>query len=404
MLEQSTSSGFLFDLRVLELADEKGEFLGRLLAGAGADVIKVEPPGGSRTRSIGPFYQDIPHPERSLYFWHYNFGKRGVTIDLDSTSGQDSFRELASSADVVIETFPPGYLEGLGLSYGDLSLINPRLTMASITPFGQTGPRKHWKGSDLVHLALGGVMLNCGYDRTPDLVYDTPPVAPQMWHAYHIACNQTYIAVLAALLSREQSGRGQYIDAPIHQAVSANTETDVPTWVYTRMPVYRQTGRHAATRPTTATQAMTKDGRYVLCSPGLGRSTDALLDILSQYGMAMDTTEPQYQDQKFTGQPHVLHHIDSLAKKLVGSYRFDKDLWHEGQQRELHWAPIRKPEENLADPNWLERQTFIDVYHEDIDRTLTYTRSPWLAETCPFREGPRAPQIGEHNIELLGGP
>ncbi len=84
------------------------------------------------------------------------------------------------------------------------------------------------------------------------------------------------------------------------------------------------------------------------------------------------------------------------------AYKLERDLWHEGQKRELHWAPVRKPEENLSDPNWLERETFTQVHHEEIERTLTYLGAPWLAETCPWRTGPRAPHIGEHNPEVFG--
>ncbi len=402
MPSSKPKKGFLFDVRVVELADVKGEFCGRLLAGAGADVIKVEPPGGNPTRGIGPFYHDEPDPERSLYFWHYNHGKRSVTLDINQTQDREALKRLAGTADVLIETFPPGHLESLGLGYDELSRVNPKLIVSSITPFGQSGPWRDWKASDLVHLALGGIMMNCGYDPTPEGEYDTPPIAPQMWHSSHIAGNLTYIAIVGALLSRERTGKGQHLDSPIHQAVSTNTEIDVPTWVYNRVPVHRQTGRHAGTRPTTMSQSTTKDGRFVLCSGGLGRSTDRLLDLLRDLGAAMDTVEPQYRDAKFSSQPHVAHHIDSLSKKLVSSYKFDRDLWKEGQKQELHWAPIRTPEENLADPHWAERETFTDVYHEDIDRSLTYVRSPWLSETCPFRAGPRAPHAGEHTEEVLG--
>ena len=400
--QSQQSKGFLSDIRVLELADQKGEYCGKLLAGAGADVVKVEPPGGSPTRRIGPFYQDKEDPERSLHFWHYNHGKRGVTLDIASPEGRERLRRLLPRYDVLVESFSPGYLESLGLGYQALAAINPRLVMASITPFGQTGPRRDWKSSDLVHLALGGVMMNCGYDPTPDGEYDTPPIAPQMWHASHIVGNLTYIAIVAALLYREQTGKGQYIDAPIHQAVSTNTEVDIPTFVYNRMPLGRQTGRHASGRPTTMSQSITKDGRFLLCSGGLGRGPAAVIDILIEHGAAMDLEDPKYRDPSYLAEPAVVHHIDSVAKKWVASHKFERDLWKEGQKHELHWSPVRKPEENLADPHWQERKAYTQVYHEEIDRSLTYLGPPWLAESCPWREGPRAPHLGEHNEAILG--
>ena len=394
--------GFFFDIKVLELADHRGEFCGKLMAGAGADVVKVEPPSGSPTRRIGPFYKDEEEPERSLHFWHYNHGKRGVTLDVTKPGGQKLLRDLVPRFDVIIETFPPGYLEGLGLGYAALSALNPRLVMASITPFGQSGPRRDWKSSDLVHLALGGVMMNCGYDPTADGEYDTPPIAPQMWHASHIACNLTFIAIAGALLHREQTGKGQYIDAPMHQAISTNTEMDIPSWAYMRAPVYRQTGRHAATRFTTPLESITKDGRYVHASGGLGRSAESVIAMLDENGAAMDLTDPKYSERGYVSTPEAAARIDTVSKKWVASYKFERDLWKEGQKHELHWAPIRKPEENLEDPHWAERKTFTEVYHEDIDRTLTYTGAPWLAEHCPWREGPRAPHLGEHNLEVFG--
>ena len=122
---QEHLSGPLVGLRVLELTDEKGQFCGKLLGDLGADVIKIEPPGGEMTRTVGPFLNDIPHPDRSLSFWHYNTSKRGITLNLETADGRQLFRRLAMNADVILESFSPGYLQGLGLGYNDLSASNP---------------------------------------------------------------------------------------------------------------------------------------------------------------------------------------------------------------------------------------------------------------------------------------
>ena len=151
----SASSGPLTGLRVLELADEKGHYCGKLLADMGADVVKIEPPGGDAARRVGPFVDDRPHPDRSLFFWHYNTNKRGVTLNLGLPEGQEIFRLLAHTADIVLETFKPGYLPAVGLGYEALREENPGLIMASLTPFGQTGPYRDFVTSDLVSLALG---------------------------------------------------------------------------------------------------------------------------------------------------------------------------------------------------------------------------------------------------------
>jgi crotonobetainyl-CoA:carnitine CoA-transferase CaiB-like acyl-CoA transferase len=132
--------GPLAGLRVLELADEKGQFCGKLLGDLGADVVKIEPPLGEATRRVGPFLDDVPHQDRSLSFWYYNTSKRGVTLNLRIEDGRQLFRRLAATADVILETFPPGHLASLDLSYQALSAQNPRLIMCSLTPFGQTGP------------------------------------------------------------------------------------------------------------------------------------------------------------------------------------------------------------------------------------------------------------------------
>ncbi len=131
-------AGFLSHVKVLELGDEKGEFCGKLFAGAGADVIKVEPPGGGATRSIGPFYHDEPNPERSLYFWHYNFGKRGVTLDINAPEGHELLRALLAQTTVVIDSLPLDTLENLGFIWDELQKLNPGLVYVRITPFGRS--------------------------------------------------------------------------------------------------------------------------------------------------------------------------------------------------------------------------------------------------------------------------
>ena len=148
--------------RVLELADEKGVYCGKLLADMGADVIKIERPGGDATRRIPPFWQDEAHPEKSLFFMYMNASKRGVTLDITKPEGRDIFKQLAQTADIILETFPPGYLDALGLGYETLKGSNRRLVLTSITGFGQTGPYKDFKAADIVAAALGGAMYVTG--------------------------------------------------------------------------------------------------------------------------------------------------------------------------------------------------------------------------------------------------
>ena len=240
MTNEDRLPGPLAGLRVLELADEKGQFCGKLMADLGADLIKIEPPGGQNTRAVGPFLDDLPHRERSLSFWHYNTSKRGVTLNLDTQAGQALFRRLAATADIILETHPPGYLPSLGLGYDSLSSQNPKLIMCSLTSFGQTGPWRDYQVCDLVHLAAGGQMASSGYD--PESVDNPPPIAPGGGNAWHIGGHYAYIGIMAALFYRDMTGEGQYIDASIHEACALTTEGAIAIYLSTGQvvnPAYR---------------------------------------------------------------------------------------------------------------------------------------------------------------------
>jgi benzylsuccinate CoA-transferase BbsE subunit len=147
LLECDDITSPLRPYRVLDLSDRSGSLCGKVLADLGADVIKIEPPGGDPARNIGPFYRDIPDPQRSLSWFAYNIGKRGLTLNIETTEGQQIFRQLAKSAHFVIESFRPGFMDQLGLGYSALSSDNPGIVYVSITPFGQTGPYKEYTNS-----------------------------------------------------------------------------------------------------------------------------------------------------------------------------------------------------------------------------------------------------------------
>jgi crotonobetainyl-CoA:carnitine CoA-transferase CaiB-like acyl-CoA transferase len=394
--------GLLSHVKVVELGDEKGEFCGKLFAGAGADVIKVEPPGGGSTRSIGPFYQDQPDAERSLYFWHFNFGKRGVTLDINTSEGKALLRDLLAQTTIVIDSLPLDTMEKLDLGWEEVRKLNPGLVYVRITPFGRNGPWRDYKANDLVHMALGGEMMQCGYDPKPDLTYDTPPIAPQMWHSYHIAGNQAFIAALAALFARGQRGRGDYIDIPVHQAISCCTEHDVECFLFTGRPYLRLTGRHARPEPDAQTQYPTRDGRYqiVISNPFAG-GFEAVVELLGKKGFADDLGSDKYKDPESRKNREFHHHFYSQIGKCIAASGVE-ETWHEAQDLAIPWVPVRKPEENLNDIQWRTRETFGEVDHPELGRTFTYPRSPMLSEECPWRTGPRAPLIGEHNEAVFG--
>jgi crotonobetainyl-CoA:carnitine CoA-transferase CaiB-like acyl-CoA transferase len=401
---RSTESGFLAGVRVLEVADELGEYCGRLLAGLGADVIKVEPPSGEATRAFGPFYRDTPHRDRSLYFWHFNFGKRGVTLDLDEEGDRRRYLDLAKTVDVVIDSRPRGYLSDRSVGYEALRAHNRSVVYARISPFGDDGPWADFAASDLVHLALGGVMMNCGYDPEPSGFYDTPPIAPQMWQSYQIAGEHAGMAIIAALNYRLETGVGQLLSTSVHQAVSTNTETDLPNWIFLRQLHRRQTCRHSLPIAAPPAISRTKDGRWLLpyrtYLPG-GRAFENTVDLLQAYGMEADLADAKYDDPAYRAEPNVVAHIGHVTDALIGRFKFDRNLWQEAQDLQLPWAPIRRPEENLGDDHWRRRDTFVPVHHPELGETFDYVRGKWRAEGIPWRSGPRAPLRGEHTEEVF---
>src|SRR5579875_1639881 len=264
--------GMLAGVRVIEIADETAEYCGLLLAGLGADVVKIEPPAGNSTRHIGPFLDDKPDPERSLFFWNYNRGKRSAMVDLATEDGRGTLLSLLAGTDVLLDSTAGRLNRTLKLSREQLQQRFPHLVVARMTPFGDVGPWRNFKGCDLVHLALGGVMMNCGYDPDPRGHYDLPPIAPQVWHSYHIAGEQLAIGIVAALLHRLHTGEGQEVSCAVHEAVSKNTELDVMSWVMRRASLSRLTCRHAAEIPSRVQSIFhTKDGRWYMAWLGSTR-------------------------------------------------------------------------------------------------------------------------------------
>ncbi|MGZ8269399.1 MAG: CaiB/BaiF CoA transferase family protein, partial [Burkholderiales bacterium] len=396
--------GALAGLRVIELADEQAEYCGLTLAGLGAEVIKVEPPGGSPTRRIGPFYEDREDPERSLFFWQYNRGKRSVVLDLNDAKDRERLRSLVASADVLLESTPRGELERLGLSADALMKASPALIVARVSPFGDDGPWADFKACDLVHLALGGVMMNCGYDPAPDGKYDLPPIAPQMWHAYHVAGEQLAIAIMAALLFRFRTGKGQYLSCAVHEAVAKSTEVDLMTWIMRRAPVLRQTCRHAREAVTPSpTIAHTKDGRWVMAAMG-SRPNEAerLIELLERYGMDAGIERGQAagpQGGRFvpgTGPvERKRDHAMEAVQRFVRAFTYANVPWREAQEAGMLWAPLRKPHENAIDPHWLKRGSCTDVEHPELGRAFRYATSKWISTANAWSAGRRAPLLNE---------
>ncbi len=376
-------SGALADLRVLEVADASGEYAGRLLAGMGAEVVKLEPPGGAPTRAIGPFYGDAPHPDRSLHFWHYNVGKRAACVDLAHPDGRALLPRLARVFDVVLAAGAPADLAARGLGDGAaLRRDNPAVILTAITPFGLDGPWRDRPATDLTLMALGGTMATCGYGP------DAPPLTCGAWQAYQTASVYALHGLLGAVLARDRSGRGQDVDVSVHEAAVSITEWHVPQYLFTGL---------VTPRAVLGLQFLSRDGIWVstIVPEFLGSHVmPRLLELLAADGLdaplrAADLPRPELQRR--------------LAAALEAyCARHDADaVYRAGQRQGFPWAPIRTPDETLDDAHLHDRGFWVSVRHPELGREFLYAGGPFLAGATPWRVARRPPLVGEHTAEVL---
>ena len=241
-------------------------------------------------------------------------------------------------------------------------------------------------------------MMNSGYDPRPDGSYDLPPIAPQTWHAYHIAGEQLVIGVLAALLHRRATGEGQDVSVAIHDAVSKNTELDLMNWIMRAAPFYRQTCRHAGEKVSPLPViGQTKDGRWILSMPPIGSTGwGTLVDLLDRYGMAADLRE-RVGSLGRAGAPGVgpmldaetAVHVTEVIQRLFRKFTYADVPWREAQDAGLMWVPLRKPHENALDEHWWDRGSFTEIEHPELGRSFVYSTSKWVSSDVPWKVGAR---------------
>ncbi|GAB4337873.1 MAG: hypothetical protein Kow0010_26100 [Dehalococcoidia bacterium] len=400
----------LGDLRVIEYCNEWGAWAGKLLGDMGADVIKVEPPGGDATRRYEPFVDDEPGSDRSLYFWHYNTSKRGIVLDLETAAGREVFRRLVTAADMLIESNPPGHLAGLGLDYADLAPLNPALIMVSITPFGRSGPRAGEQATDLTLLAGGGPAWMCGYDD-----HTLPPVRGGGNQGYQTGCHFAVMSALVALLHRDRTGRGQFIDVNMHAAANVTTEAGSYTWLVARQTVIRQTGRHAATTMTLPSQVQCADGKWVNTGlpPRQPHEFARLFRWLQDLGAADEFPLAPFLEMGARRERIDLSRIaeDEEVAAIFGAGReavnfiasrlSASDFFVGAQERGFQVGIIYAPEEALEDPHFVARGFPVQVPHPELGRSFTYPGAPYQFKATPWRISRRAPLLGEHTGEVL---
>lgn len=402
--------GPLSGLTVVELSHEHTAWTGKLLADLGAEVVVVEPPGGSTQRRHGPFLDDEPGPERSLWWWNYNTGKRGVVADIERDAARVA--DLVAGSDVLLEAEPPGRLAGMGLGWETLSRRQPRLIVVSITPFGQGSERSHEAVTDLTLMAESGPVWSCGYDD-----HSLPPVRGGGNQAYQAAGNWAVISLLVALLHRETSGSGQHIDVSMSAALNVTTEMATYGWLACQAEVQRQTGRHAAPVLTPTTQVRCKDGRYVTTGvlPRDPAAFGRLLDLLGRLGLADEFPETFLLQMASERETLKLADIatDPLLAEMFGAARdaliflagrVDAyEFFFETQNMGLATGVIYTPGEAMRDPNAISRGFPTEVVHENLGRSFTYPGPPYRFSQTPWSTS-RAPLLGEHQDILTRQP
>ena len=366
-----------------------GVYCGKLMADQGADVIKIEPPGGDSMRRNGPSAGGASHAERSLHWLHFNTNKRGITLNITTPEGSRLLRRLVEGADVFLETFQPGYLDSLGLGYEVLGDINPRLIFVSITPFGQTGPYKDHHGSDLTGFAMGGYMYATGWPHTPPT---------RLWgsQAYHTASNRAFIATLIALFERLTSGLGQRVDVSVQEAVAATTEHVNTSYNYDGQVAvrcgFRHGGQFVATWPC-------KDG-YVSITTNTQQAWDDLRSWMAADGMAGDLMLPKYDDRFILRGPDSGHIEDLISRWAMLHSRQEITDW--GQSRHHPWGPVATPTEVLENPQLHARGFFARQDHPESGFTAIYPAPPVRPSQAPWKLRRTAPSMGQHNSEVYG--
>jgi crotonobetainyl-CoA:carnitine CoA-transferase CaiB-like acyl-CoA transferase len=378
------TAAVLSDLRVLDLTDLKGALCAKLMGDMGADVIKIEPPGGDLMRAIGPFLDGVPHRDRSLLFWFYNTSKRGITLDIHHSAGQEIFKQLATKADVIVESVAPGTLESLGLGYDDLKRLNPKLVLTSISPFGQTGPYRDYKSSDTVAEALGGMIYTNGAP-------DEPPLQALGLQAYHSASFFAAIGTMSALWARDALGQGQWVDVSIQEAAAAAVEHVAPFYHQGLGIQTRQGSLHWSRYFRVA---RCRDGYVMHCTLG---DWTSLVEWVKGDGKAQDLDEPHWEDQMYRRE-HAEHLFDVLDEWAT-DYSV-AELMEGAQLRRIPYAMVRPPEAVAGDPQLNARGFFSTVEHPELDRTFCYPGGPFFFTATPWRISRRPPLLGEHNKEV----
>lgn len=398
---------FLEGYRVLDLTDEKGHLCGRILGDMGADVIKIEPPGGDPSRNTGPFYHHECDPAKSLSWFHANANKRGLTLDLSIAGGQVLIGRLVEGADLVVESFRPGRMEELGLDYCSLAGIRPDIILTSISPFGQSGPRSGYTTSDLVSVATGGMVGVFG-DQ------DRPPVRVSAPQAFYIGAQHGAIASLLALYHRNLTGEGQWVDVSIQESVMFSLTYYLPMYEHRGVSRMRRGSFFVAPRPEPLDTLKVrlvfpcKDGFVCLSLQGGSnrtavRSGNAIIAWANEEGYALELEGYNWQewDSATIAQSEQERVENQLAPFLLTKTK--SELLQEATSRRILLAPVSTMSDVSASPQLAFRQFWQELHHPELEDTLVYPGPSVKVSRAPQHIRRRAPTVGEHNEEIYRG-
>ena len=398
------AEGMLSPFRVLDLTEGGCLLGGKVLGELGADVIKIEPPGGSPTRRTGPFWHNQVHPEYSLFWWAYNVNKRSITLNIEASDGAEVFKRLVGTADFVLESFAPGYMDGIGLGYEVLSKINPRVIMASITPFGPTGPKANNAWCDLTIWSSGGPVYMTG---DPDA---TPMAISFMHQATLNAGAEAAAASMMAHYHRENTGEGQLIDVSMQE---------VAYWIMTSWQEFWETEGTIPKRfggpPRAAEEGRlrerrqmfhAKDGYVVFwVQGGWGggtHSTKAVLKWMEEEGQANEWAlnfdwEHGYDLSTMTNET-----LDALEQPFVDFFatKTKAEISERAIRDHIMIGAINNSEDLANHPQLEARSFFEEAWHGELGEKVTYCGPTLKASETPLTLRRRPPLIGEHNEEV----
>ncbi len=392
----------LSDFRVLDLSDERGMLAGLILADLGADVIAVEPPGGSSARRLGPFFQDSGDGEDSLFWWSYGRNKRGIVLDLDDPSGPDELLALAASADVVFESFEPGFLDARGIGYAGLSAINPGISLVSITPFGQSGPKALWASN-----ALTGLAASCVLDLTGD--EDRAPLQVPGAQAYLHAGAEAAVGALIALRARERDGHGQHVDVSTQVATAMATQSFILThgWDPSE-PMGRLSGgaRWGEIRGRFIYPA--SDGHVsvtFLFGEMIGPYTARLFEWMYEEGVAderarnQDWVEFGVALRESDAAIAEMERCQGLIAEFTSGYP-KQFLFEEALRRRLLIVPVSSTGDVVESEQLAARDFWTPIEHPRQQTTVSYPGPFAKFSATPLQYRRPAPALGEHTEEV----